>query len=69
MKGPGAGKLDLEWLDKTVRQHRHAVFLSFPLPDQNLAASAWFWVDAATLRSTAKCVRNASTSGASIARG
>jgi len=39
MKGPGAGKLDLERLDKTVRQHRHAVRAAFPLPDNNFAFS------------------------------
>ena len=39
MEGPGAGKLDLEWLDKTVRQHRHAVRAAFPLLGNNFASS------------------------------
>jgi len=39
MKGPGAGKLDLERLNKTVRQHRHAVRAAFPFLDNNFASS------------------------------
>jgi len=39
MKGPGAGKLDLERLDKMVRQHLHAVRAAFPFLDNNFASS------------------------------
>ena len=37
MKGPGAGKLDLERLDEAVRQHRRAVREAFPFLDNNCA--------------------------------
>ena len=39
MEGPGAGKLDLKRLDKTVRKHRHAVREAFPFLNNNCASS------------------------------
>ena len=53
MKGVGAGKLDLERLDKAVRKHRHAVREAFSFLDNNCASSfgvALFGSDAVMAR-------------------
>lgn len=46
----GAGKLDLERLEKTVRQHRHSSLLSCPLVQDNFAARVINLLEAQTRR-------------------